>query len=622
MSSNDVFVHQPTASRPRTTAPGRTGRIAGLDGVRALAVVAVLAYHADIGWAKGGFLGVDVFFVLSGYLMGTITIDAVSRHGGLDLKRFWAGRFRRLMPSQVALMVFFTLLVALFYREELYDLRGQVIAGLTATMNWFLIATEGSYFEQLGRPPLLRHLWSLAIEMQFYLVFPPALAALASRGRFRRDQLAMGLVGLAALSAIWMAILVDPNGDPSRAYFDTFARLMAPLLGAALALIWQPQRIRHAPIMAAGPRVFGAGLVALAGLALMVTKVDDRDLWMYRGGFLLAAVLSVVVLAAITHPGSPLGSSKLLGHRWLVAVGLRSYCIYLWHWPVFALLRPRVDVSWSWTVTFIVRIVVTLVLAELCYRLVERPWHLRSPSTSSAAIFRRGPTRAERGSPLPSAKATAVAAIAVAVVALVLAKPAVDPIAESLQAGNAALTSTPPVETTPDGDPVTTTPDDPTATTIPAAPGTVTFVGDSVMLGAAPVLLERFGEGTVVNAEVSRQATAYPGALQALAAAGPLGSKVVVQVGNNGTVTDEELEAIAEAAGDADLYFLTVRVPRSWEGDVNQTLRDHAEDLGATVIDWRGRSEGQLAWFYDDGIHLNQTGQQAYADVIEQTIGA
>ena len=211
-----------------------------------------------------------------------------------------------------------------------------------------------------------------------------------------------------------------------------------------------------------------------------------------------------------------------------------------------------------------------------------------------------------------------------AVLALAFASPSTDPIAESLQAGSAAVSASPASGSSPandpDATPATTAPGE-TTTTVPATPGSTTFVGDSVMLGAAPVLLERFGEDTVVDAEVSRQAKVYPGVLESLASFGSLGQRVVVQVGNNGTVTSDDLDAIAAAAGDAELYFLTVRVPRSWEGEVNQMLKDRAEDLGATLIDWRGRSEGQIGWFYDDGIHLNAEGQQAFADVIEQAIG-
>jgi len=586
-------------------------------------VIAVILYHADVPWAQGGFLGVDVFFVLSGYLMATITVDAVRTHGSLGLRRFWVGRIRRLMPAQVTLMVVITLVVMVWHHDELYDLRGQVIAGLTATMNWYLIATQSSYFEQLGRPPLLRHLWSLAIEMQFYLVFPPVLAALLTRTRVRRDHLVIAILVLAVASAVWMAILFEPGGDPSRAYYDTFARMGAPLLGAALALVWQPQQIRRAPIMTAGSQVFLAAIAAVVVLMVAFARVGDRSAWLYHGGFLVVSMCTVVIIAGITHPGSPLGSRRMLGAPWLVAIGVRSYCLYLWHWPIFALLRPRVDVGWSWGVDFVVRIVLTVGAAELTYRLVERPWHRRAPGTTLRESFapRRG--TAPRTSRVPSARAFTFSAIAIAIVALAMAKPTIDPIAESLRAGSTALssnssTSTPgPASSTLPGQVTTTTALDPAAAKI------TTFVGDSVMLGAAPALFEQFGADTRIDAKVSRQASAMPDVLRALAANGPLGGKVVVQVGNNGTVSPEELRAIADAAGGARLYFVNVRVPRPWEGSVNATLANEVPKLPkASVIDWYKISDGNRDWFYDDGTHLNEKGRVAYADAVAKAVKA
>ncbi len=233
--------------------PAARARIPGLDGLRALAVVAVLLYHADVPWARGGFVGVDVFFVLSGYLVTTIVLEGFARTGSLRFVRFWSGRLRRLAPAQLALIVAVTVTVAIWHPSELADLPGQVLAALTGTTNWYLIATEGSYFEQLGRPPILRHLWSLAVELQFYLVFPPVLVLLLKRVGARVDQIVAGLLVAIVVSTIYLAILFDPNTDPTRAYFDTFARLAAPLTGAVLALVWRPRPAARAGGAARAP---------------------------------------------------------------------------------------------------------------------------------------------------------------------------------------------------------------------------------------------------------------------------------------------------------------------------------------------------------------------------------
>lgn len=620
----ELVLTRPTPpNAPTAASTARPARITGLDGLRATAVIAVILYHADIEWARGGFIGVDVFFVLSGYLMATVTLEAVRRHGGLGLRRFWVGRIRRLTPAQVAMMAVITVAVLVFYRDELATLRPQVIFGLLASMNWWLIVEQQSYFDQLGRPPILRHLWSLSIEMQFYVVFPPLLAALMTKTRLRRDQIVIGLLVLSAASAVWMAFLFDPAGDPSRAYYDTFARLCAPLIGAALALVWQPGDLRRAPAMGAGTKAMAIALVSFFLLVGLCSRVGDQDAWMYRGGFLFVAIVSAAVIAGITHPGSPLGGKYLFGNPVLVAIGLRSYCLYLWHWPIFALIRPRVDVEWSWATTFTVRILLTVLATELTYRLIERPWHQRAAGASLKGLVTLGTPTPGQAPWRPAAKLWPLGVMVVAVVALACAPPATDEAAESLAAGSAVVTDTVPL-TTPDGEPTATTaPAGETTTTLdPAADKTVTFIGDSVMLGAAGQLVERFGPTTRVNAEVSRQASAYPEIIRALAAQAPLGGRVVVQAGNNGTLSAEEMAAIREAAGEAKLYFLTVRVPRSWEDDVNATIAEQAPELDDTeIIDWHGRSDGNLSWFYDDGTHLNADGQTAFADVVEQAIG-
>ncbi|MEZ5179105.1 MAG: acyltransferase [Acidimicrobiales bacterium] len=380
-----------TALRRPPTVPTRRPRtrIDGLDGLRALAVVAVLLYHADVPWARGGFVGVDVFFVLSGYLVTSIVVEGFARTGTLGFSRFWSGRLRRLAPAQLALIVAVTVTLAIWHPSELAGLRGQVIAALTGTTNWYLIATNGSYFEQLGRPPVLRHLWSLAVELQFYLAFPPVLVLALKRVGGHVERIVVGLLVAILASTIYLAVLFDPGADPTRAYFDTFARLAAPLTGAVLALLWRPRALSRGPVADLGPRVAMLGAGSLLGLLWIMHAAGDRSALMYRGGFLLTALLSAGVVAAIVHPGGVLGGRNALGNPALVAVGVRSYGLYLWHWPVYVLIRPRIDVGWSWGTTFVVRILITVALTELCYRFVERPWHLRAPDASFAGIRRR-----------------------------------------------------------------------------------------------------------------------------------------------------------------------------------------------------------------------------------------
>jgi peptidoglycan/LPS O-acetylase OafA/YrhL len=617
-----------TTTAPPHPATKARARIGGLDGLRAIAVVGVMLYHADVTWFRGGFIGVDIFFVLSGYLVTTIVMDGLEKRGGLGFRRFWGARFRRLEPAQITMMVVITIVVAIGFRDLLSTLRAQVIAGLTGTMNWYLIRSNSSYFQQAARAPLFRHLWSLAIELQFYLVWPLLLVVLAKRYRDRVSVVIAGLGVAILLSAIYMAILYHPGTDPSRPYFDTFSRLQAPLMGALLAMLWRPRALRRAPAGAHGQRVTAVAAVSLVVLVWMMHAVNDRGAFMYRGGFLLTALLSAFVVAGLVHPNGALGGRWALGSPAMVAIGLRSYGLYLWHWPVFVLLRPRIDTDWSWGTVFVVRMVVTIGLTEICYRLVERPWHTRAADASFAGIKRllfqpRGVRPAPRFLALGSTFACVLAVIIIAI-----PHEADTVIVDSLTEGQAALANQP-GGTIPSGSTGTTTVKDdvgsvsPTTTLVvtPEPGGPVTLIGDSVMVGASPTVLAEFPNRANIDAKVSRQAADITPVIEALKANNVLAPTVVVQVGINGTVTDKNLRDIVAAAEGRRVFIINARVPRSWEAGNNALVKQLVPKLpNASVIDWYSKSDNHRDWFLDDGVHLTEAGRQAYADLIHAAV--
>lgn len=347
-----------------------------LDGLRAIAVVAVLLYHGGVSWMRGGFLGVDVFFVLSGFLITSLLIQEWTQTGRIALVAFWLRRARRLLPA-----MFIVVLAVVLYTVVLDGaqpmLRGDALATLGYVSNWWFIASGQSYFGAFIEPSALRHTWSLAIEEQFYIGFPLLLMLLLGRMRLSRSGLRLVLLVGVLGSAAFMAILYEPLRDPSRVYYGTDARMQALLLGAVVALVpalARPSTPVFTQMFGRIVRVPGSSvlaLVSLGGLVAMFVSARELAPWMYQGGFLLAAMLSATLIAAISRaPRSLLG--RALSWRPVVAVGVVSYGLYLWHWPVYIVVNhDRTGLDGAGLL--LVRIVVTGALSFLSFRFVEEP---------------------------------------------------------------------------------------------------------------------------------------------------------------------------------------------------------------------------------------------------------
>ena len=352
--------------------PVHTGYMPGLDGLRALSVIAVLLYHARMPWLPGGFLGVEVFFVISGYLITLLLTQEFGRSTTISLRRFWTRRARRLLAAVYTLLAVVSTAVLLFYREDADQLAGQVWAALTYVTNWFLIVSEQSYFALIERPPVFQHLWSLAIEEQFYLLWPILLLAMLRLFRGRPGPIA-GIAALGAVaSLVWMALLFEPAMDPSRAYYGTDSRASGLLLGAALAMVWKPNhRFAGDP----GVKTVSLDLVGMAAVAVVIgcfATMRETDTFLYRGGFAVVSVASCVAIMATVHTGTVLGQ-HVLAHPVLTWIGVRSYSLYLWHWPIFVYTRPEIDQPLTLYPTLVLRLALTVIAAELSYRYVEVP---------------------------------------------------------------------------------------------------------------------------------------------------------------------------------------------------------------------------------------------------------
>ncbi len=621
----------PGAPAHSETAPAVSSRIPGLDGLRALAVTAVLVFHLMPGWLPGGAIGVDVFFVVSGFLITSLLLRERRRTGRIDLRDFWVRRARRLLPA-IGLLVLTTATLALAVGGDvLVRLGWQVLGAATFSFNWLSLLTGADYFDSTA-PELLRNLWSLAVEEQFYLLWPLLLLALLLvPGRGARIAI---VLGGAAASALAMAMLHDP-AVPTRVYYGTDTHSFGLLLGAGLALA-----LEHRPAHALEwPRALRATTTALgwgglAGLVALALWLPAEGPAAARGGFALAALCTAAVIGASVVPGARI--ARTLGARWLRAVGDRSYGLYLWHWPVFVLATtalPGWRVSPSGALALgALTLLVTVVAAELSLRLVENPvrrlgfratiagflhwwrrplWRTAVAVTLTVGVIAAGAATVTAVTIDPRSSAQASIELGQAAIGAGPSSPQ-DP-----AAGSSAAASGDGVSAGPAAPPVPAPSPPPS---LPAGEG-ITAIGDSVMLAVTPSLQQAF-PGISVDAVVSRQLRAAPELLQAQADAGLLRDTVVVALGTNGAIAPDTLERVHTIVGpQRRLVLVNVQAPRIWTEGVNATLDAFAQQhRNVELANWRDAIAPRLGLLAGDQIHAG--GPDAGAVYVAALTGA
>jgi peptidoglycan/LPS O-acetylase OafA/YrhL len=631
-----------------TTSNQAATRLPGLDGLRALAVIAVIAFHEQLSAFTGGFLGVDVFFVLSGYLITDLLVAQWNRHGHLTLRGFWTKRARRLLPALGVVLIAVTAATAVIEPAQMTALRDALLAAVTYSSNWWQALAHHSYFTQFGPPPPLQHLWSLAIEEQFYLLWPLLLIGILKTCQSGRIRAALAWLG-AALSVLAMALIYVPGADPSRVYYGTDTRASALFIGSALALTWPLRRMRAlSRDDARVPDVIG--LAGIAVLAWAMGHFTGTDRLLYPAGLLIVALAAGGVVLAAASPGLiswALGWSAL---RW---IGIRSYGIYLWHWPVIALAdaaypqqRPA---HWIW----LPEAALSVGLAAASWRWLEEPI-IRNGFRATV----RGWSSAILGSSAGTHRAPARVVPAVAVVAaLVVAGAAaygvllphsstglaaqisegvkvIQPVPAGRTAAGPAAASRPSTLAPSAGSPAATAgpPSAPPATRAavpPAAaparvPGSQVFaIGDSVMLASA-VQLTAALPGISIDAQVSRQVSAGLPVVQRLAATGTLRRVVVFALGTNGAFTSEEMRQLIQAVGPRrELVLVNTYEARSWEAEVNRLIAATARRYRNVVVaNWFTTIGHRTGLLWPDGVHPQLGGARLYARMVAAAVRA
>jgi|688.fasta_scaffold125037_2 peptidoglycan/LPS O-acetylase OafA/YrhL len=567
--------------------------IPAIDGLRALAVIAVMFYHLGFSWIPGGFLGVDLFFVISGYVITRMLLDSIAQSGGLDLRGFYLARLRRLLPALLFMLTTTIIAVGIWAPDTIKRLLIDTPFALTGTINWWLVANEQDYFESIGRPPLLQHTWSLAVEAQFYLVWPLILYFILKK--FGKKHIPVAALSIAAASGIAL-LLVSVSIDAANAskvshvYFGTDTHSIGLFLGAALAVSWIPQNFRVEISRKGQNFIDGIGVIGFIGILATFLFIDASNPAMYKIAFPLAGIFGAAIIASIVHPASRF--APVLQNKVLLWIGERSYAIYLWHWVIFQVTRPTVDLAGQAWALYSLRILIVFALADISLRYVELP--VRRGVIQYWLKGRKYRTKKERNR---QASLLSAATVIVVVIAAIVSVRAISIANDARAALEKSLTVD-------------------TSNVIPTERDGLWVTGDSVILGIRSVLEENHPI-SLVNARIGRQA---PELLEVLIQDQPqaLDSPIIFNLGNNNALSREQVEKIFEAVkGQPQIIVVNTAVPRPWRDGNNQIIREVAANYPqADVIDWNELSNGRPEYFAPDGVHLVPAGVNAYVSAI------
>lgn len=587
--------------------------ILGLDGLRAIAVLAVIAYHLHIGPASGGFLGVDLFFVISGYLITTILLHKQDL-GYQELLPFWMGRIRRLLPAAYVMIFLTVSWCAIAGSNALLSIRGDALSSFFYVSNWWYIFHQLSYFDSFNAVSPLKNLWSLAIEEQFYIIWPVLLIA-GLKWVKNRSHLPMITFGLALVSALWMAILYSPDMDPSRVYYGTDTRAFALLIGCSLAFVWPMQRLSSKKLLPVGRRILHiAGFGSFAVFLLCVYAVDEFDGFLYQGGMLLFCLNAAILIACICHPASLLG--KCLSYQPLVWIGKRSYGIYLWHYPIIVLTTPVIEIGQPSMGRVALQIIAILLIAEASYCFIEQPIRRLGfrQYFASWSIWKKG---FKQWSTSHKVFLGITAALLILFTIGMSSSSHTSPHAKEVtqiktapkKAGDSTEAKTKKKKEKHEN-----------KTEDQKKFHQILAIGDSVMLDIAPNLEKTYAQITI-DAKVGRQMNEAVSIAPQYASFNQSDSAVIIELGTNGYFTEGTLTAFIQKFSKAHIFLVNTRVPRSWENDVNAVIqRVTDQHANLTLVDWHSAATGQPSYFQPDGVHLSTKGSDTLTQLITASI--
>jgi peptidoglycan/LPS O-acetylase OafA/YrhL len=573
--------------------------ISAIDGLRAIAVIAVLLYHLGFNWIPGGFLGVDLFFVISGYVITRLLLDSIQRSGGLDLRGFYLARIRRLLPALLFMIVTTALFVGVWAPEAIKRFLTDIPFVLTGTMNWALVYRHQDYFASIGRPPLLQHTWSLAVESQFYLVWPLLLLLVLRRfGKKRIPGAALAIAAISGAALLLLSVRLDAANEQSvsHVYFGTDTHSIGLFLGAALAVSWIPQNLRINVSQRAQDFIDGIGVIGLLGLVTCFLFINETDPALYRLAFPLAGIFGCAIIISLVHPASRF--APLLSSKPMLWIGERSYAIYLWHWIIFQITRPSVDLAGATWALYALRILIVFALADISLRWVELP--IRNGFVES---WFRGMKYRTKKVRIQQKSAVLLGLLTILIATSLVSANAITQ-SSRLQSVLKASLAEPPIVARPQ---------------VENESG-IWLTGDSVILGIRYSLdqVEPIG---LINARVGRQAAELITVLKH-DKIHMRNSPIILDLGNNNWLTESEVASVFNEIKDQpQIIIINTAVPRPWRDNNDALIAQYAQEYPrASVVDWRKISEGHPEYFGPDGVHLVPAGVSVYVSAIRSVL--
>ncbi|CAD5896545.1 acyltransferase family protein [Carnobacterium maltaromaticum] len=609
--------------------------MSGLDGLRALAVIGVIFYHLTPHILPGGFLGVPIFFVLSGYLISDLLIQEFEQNGKISLKQFWKRRLNRLYPALVTMLILVTGWITIFERSLLLNIRNMILTSLVYLNNWWQISQGASYFDRFTTPSPFVHLWSLAIEGQFYLIWP-VIVVFAIVFIKRNDWIFYTFIGVSILSALLMAILYVPGADPSRVYYGTDTRAFSLLIGSALAFIWPSTKLKKNLPNAGRVTLDAVGVLSLGLLIWLMVQLMDSDPFTYYGGIFIFSLISGILVAVVAHPATWL--AKLLSLQPLKWIGQRSYGLYLWQYPVMILYEVKVgDTSLHPLRHLIIQITLIILISEASYRFVEMPFkklNIREVLNWNVIVDHGKSLWRNQTITGKMHKVWIVLLSLILIISLVgfTVAPVGDSpgkirLAAQLKANQTKIDKqkqdlikqkNKKVEESAVREPLFgLTPEQMEE----AGELKVTLIGDSVMLSVVNPVEQLFPKA-VIDGVIGRQLYQTVPVVESLKQEDKLGNPVVIALGTNGAFTDKQMDDLLAAVGDSKkVYLVNTQVPKNWKNSVNQGISSAAKrHSNVEVIDWNSYSQNHSDWFYEDGVHPNETGAEEYTKLIATSV--